>query len=206
MQYNTWNQKYGKSFKKALKFEKEQQGKLAFFYEAIQEKLGMKCEIEVLDFHKSMKNQRLQKQGVDTILYFENGNKLYVQEKHMQNNVDSIYLEYEKPDGRPSWALDNKERSQLLVFHYTRFGKAISVGTQKLVKLVAEKLPEWKFWYNDRLATHSDCKGIKLPINELMQYKEELGLQEYYKKEPDIFEELFGVSDNNSDTISRWLN
>lgn len=208
MQNYKWNAGDRKAFNSQLKYEEEQHKELAFFYEAIQKKLGEQCEIEVVDFHKSRHNQQLQKKGVDTILHFANGKKLYVQEKHIRNNKDSIYLEYEKPDGSPSWAIDSTELSQLLVFHYTRHGMAISVSTQKLVKVVTEMLPMWKHWYSKQMAVHSGYKGIKLPLDEFMKYEYELGLQVYDKpvEELDECTELFSKLDINFGTMSSWLN
>lgn len=179
-----WTTEDTNSFYEKLEFEAAQQKEIAFFYEKLQNQLKGSFTLEVVDFHKNKECARLQKKGVDTILHLESGNKVYVQEKHIRNK-DSVYLEYEKPNGSVSWALDSRELSHLLVFHFTNYGMALSVHTQKLVKLVSEMLPIWKVKYIKKLAIHDGHKGITIPLEELMQYEEQLGLKMYFKSEHD---------------------
>ena len=181
-----WTERNRNSFQEKLEFEAAQHKELAFFYKKLQSELKGSFSIEVVDFLKNKECARLQKKGVDTILHLESGKKVYVQEKHIRNK-DSVYLEYEKPNGSVSWALDSTELSHLLVFHFTNYGKALLVNTQELVKLVEEMLPIWKGKYSNRLAIHSGCKGITIPLEELMQYEKQLRLKMYFKNEHDQF-------------------
>lgn len=174
-----WSNSDEQQFKKQLGFEAEGHKKLAFFYDQLKQEAKVNFTVEAIAFHKSKEYARLQRKGVDTILHLENDKKLYVQEKHIRNK-DTVYIEYQKPNGQPSWALDETELAHGLVFHFVNHGKALAMDFKKFVDFVKEKLPVWKWQYRENIAVHSGYTGIKIPASELLCHKERLDLKPYF--------------------------
>lgn len=187
-----WNDKEKTKFKNQLEFEADSHKKLAFFYEQLQQQANVKFTVEAVDYYKSHQYAKLQKEGVDTILHLESGKKLYVQEKHIRNK-DTVYIEYQKPNGQSSWALNDAELAHGLVFHFVHYDKALAMNFKKFVALVKEKLPVWKWQYSKNIAVHSGYTGIKIPVEELLQHEDRLELTAFYKDKDEDWLKALGL-------------